>query len=315
MRGEVASSRLDKHQLIAVEKGLFELTRKQKSSPNVPVELSLPNFWASVGQLLHHLEMELAESIRNEGMTAKAQLQSRRLGVVRTSVTDLTRMRMNAFAQHAVLTNLMKGPGGDVMSAVNQIPALNWQKHDPSERIYHSGVGHLVEKYKHEVSWNALLHGGNEIPISAPSVGGNAPLSEFVDEGAENSSEVAPSISPNTSEVPVVVTPAVPEQPSVSADEDAYWNDPDFDEEDRIRQMDAFPNSPTGAISATSIESDSAQLDDSNLCRILILQDMDDPIIAEDGSEIHLIAGDIQSCPALIAETLIAAGLAESADL
>ena len=304
MKGEVASSRLGKHQLIAVEKCLFELTRKQKSSPNVPVELSLPNFWASVGQLLHNLEMELAESIRNEGMTAKAQLQSRRLGVVRTSVTDLTRMRMNAFAQHAVLTNLMKGPSGDVMSAVSQIPALNWQKHDPSERIYHSGVGHLVEKYKHEVSWNALLHGDNEIPISAPSVGGNAPLSEFVDEGSENSSEV-----------PVVVTPAVPEQPSVSADEGAYWNDPDFDEEDRIRQMDAFPNSPTGAISATSIESDSAQLDDSNLCRILILKDMDDPIIAEDGSEIHLIAGDIQSCPALIAETLIAAGLAESADL
>jgi hypothetical protein len=248
--------------------------------------------------------MELAESIRNEGMTAKAQLQSRRLGVVRTSVTDLTRMRMNAFAQHAVLTNLMKGPSGDVMSAVSQIPALNWQKHDPSERIYHSGVGHLVEKYKHEVSWNALLHGDNEIPISAPSVGGNAPLSEFVDEGSENSSEV-----------PVVVTPAVPEQPSVSADEGAYWNDPDFDEEDRIRQMDAFPNSPTGAISATSIESDSAQLDDSNLRRILILQDMDDPIIAEDGSEIHLIAGDIQSCPVLIAETLIAAGLAEAANL
>jgi hypothetical protein len=107
----------------------------------------------------------------------------------------------------------------------------------------------------------------------------------------------------------------VPEQPSVSADEGAYWNDPDFDEEDRIRQMDAFPNSPTGAISATSIESDSAQLDDSNLRRILILQDMDDPIIAEDGSEIHLIAGDIQSCPVLIAETLIAAGLAEAANL
>jgi len=300
MSGEVASSRLGKHQLITVEKSLFELTRKQKSSLNVPVELPIPNFWASVGQLLHHLERELAESIRAEGMTTKAQLQSRRLGVVRTSVTDLTRMRMNAFAQHAVLTNLMKGPGGDVISAANQIPTLNWHKHDPSERIYHSGVGHLVEKYKHEVSWNALLHGGNDIPISAPSVGGNAPLSEFIDEKAENSEEVAP---------------AVPKQPSVPTEEVDYWDESDFDEEDRIRQMDAFPNGPTGAISATSIESESAQPADSNLRRILIIQDLDDPIIAEDGSEIHLIAGDIQSCPVLIAETLIAAGLAESADL
>ena len=99
MIDEVASSRLTKQQLIVVEKALFELTRQQKSSPNVPKEITIPNFWPSIRQLLTNLENELAETIRNEGMNAKTQLQSRRLGVARTSVSDLTRLRMNAFAQ------------------------------------------------------------------------------------------------------------------------------------------------------------------------------------------------------------------------
>ncbi|MBT6683297.1 MAG: hypothetical protein HOB55_00360, partial [Euryarchaeota archaeon] len=53
----------------------------------------------------------------------------------------------------------------------------------------------------------------------------------------------------------------------------------------------------------------------NNLLRIKILKDLSDPIITEDGTEILLIAGDIESCPALIAETLIAAGLAEAAPI
>ena len=49
--------------------------------------------------------------------------------------------------------------------------------------------------------------------------------------------------------------------------------------------------------------------------RILILKDLDDPIISADGSEMVLTAGDVESCSSLIAETLIAAGLAEPAPL
>ena len=44
MIDEVASSRLSKQQLIVVEKALFELTRQQKASQNVPVEITVPNF-------------------------------------------------------------------------------------------------------------------------------------------------------------------------------------------------------------------------------------------------------------------------------
>ncbi len=92
-------------------------------------------------------------------MNAKTQLQSRRLGVARTSVSDLTRLRMNAFAQHAILSNLIKTPNG--RQNENAVPPLNWQRHDPSERIYYTGVERLVEKYKKDVLGMVCFTEGN----------------------------------------------------------------------------------------------------------------------------------------------------------
>ncbi|MFL2493777.1 MAG: hypothetical protein ACJ0HH_03365 [Candidatus Thalassarchaeum sp.] len=283
--------RLNEKQLAVVEKSLFELLRKQKSQA-VPVELPVPVFWASVGQLLHHLETDLAETIRDKGMGAEAQMKSRRLGNIRTCISDLTRLRLNAFTQNAVLSNLMKSPQGDAMSVSSGFQSLDWQRHDSSERAFHAGIGHLVEKYKHEVSWNALQHGSSIESTSVPTASGHSPLTEFSESPEEDS----------------VATVPVPEQPASTVD----WDDPDMDEEDRIRQIDAFPDRATGAASPPSPP---APTEDDGLMRILILKDLDDPIISADGSEMVLTAGDVESCSSLIAETLIAAGLAEPAPL
>ncbi len=283
--------RLNEKQLAIVEKSLFELLRNQKSLA-VPVELPLPSFWTSVGQLLHHLETELAETIRDKGMGAEAQMKSRRLGNIRTCISDLTRLRLNAFTQNAVLSNLMKSPQGDVMSAAADSQSLDWQRHDAAERAFHAGIGHLVEKYKHEVSWNALQHGSNIEANSAPKAVGHSPLTEF-SEPQERELDAQP---------PALVQP----------DSEGDWDDPDMDEEDRIRQIDAFPNRATGASSPPAPPAPAA---DDGLMRIVILKDLDDPIISADGSEMVLTAGDVESCSSLIAETLIAAGLAEPAPL
>ncbi len=291
MDEEDAAPRLNKHQLLSIEKSLFELARKQKSQA-VPVDLPVPAFWSSVGQLLQHLEADLVETIRDKGMVAEAQLKSRRLGTIRTCVSDLTRLRLNAFTQHAVLSNLLKSPQGDTMSVSASFTSLDWERQDPSERAYHSGVGHLVDKYKHDVSWNALLRGsGVEIP-STPPVGGHKPLTEFVEQDETVSQP----------------TPAAVNSPASS-----NWEDPEFDEEDRIRQIDGFPDRATGAASPAPPPEPASE--ESGLLRILILQDLTEPIITEDGSEITLTAGDVESCPASIADNLIAAGLAEPAPL
>jgi hypothetical protein len=93
------------------------------------------------------------------------------------------------------------------------------------------------------------------------------------------------------------------------------WDDPEFDEEDRIRAMDGFPDRATGADPHPPEEISVSETIGGDLMRIRILQDLSDPIIAEDGSEITLVEGDVESCPSLIAETLIAAGLAVAAPL
>ena len=100
----------------------------------------------------------------------------------------------------------------------------------------------------------------------------------------------------------------------VTTDPVAHWEDPEYDEEDRIREIDEFPEiSPMGRGSVE--ESVPPQQKDPDMRRILILQDLDDPIITEGGEEITLTTGDIEFCPSIIADTLIAAGIAEAADL
>ena len=127
---------------------------------------------------------------------------------------------------------------------------------------------------------------------SPPEVGGHEPLTEFVEreDAVSQPTPEAPSEPPRTT-----------------------WDDPEIDEEDRIRQIDAFPDRATGA--APPAPPPEPAPEDSGLRRILVLQDLDDPIITEDGSEITLTAGDVESCPAAIADNLIAAGLAEPAPL
>lgn len=292
MEGDNQIPRLNSHQLVAVDKAVMEISRKQRSSA-IPVELPMPNFWAAVGQLVTHLESELAETMRTEGPTAKAQLQTRKLGVTRTQVSDLTRLRLNAFTQHAILSNLLRGSEGDSMSEDIGPGMIEWERHDPSERAFYSGIGHLVDRYKHEVSLNSLLRSSWEAPPPAPETPlHTAPLTEFTIEEQ----------NPTTPEKKVVPPPQEP----------AHWEDPDYDEEDRIREMDAFPEMGTGA--APPAEPAPIQ-PVSDMRRILVLQDMSEPVVAEDGSEITLNAGDIENCPSIIADTLIAAGFAEAADL
>lgn len=308
-----STPRLSPNQLQTVEKSLFEVSRKQKSQ-TLPVDLTIPDFWNSVGQLTSHLEAELAETIRAEGMTAKAQLQTRRLGNVRTAATDLTRIRLNAFTQHAVLINLMKGGGAEAAAAVQHLSPIQWDRHDGSERAYYESLGHIVEKYKHDVAWMTLVNGsngnggghgsGHEQPVASPET--NPSLSEF-GAPAETAAAAAPAGA-------VESAPATPPTMLVPDARDA-WDDPDFDEEDRIREMDGYPEGPTGAEPSPPVQVTVTQAVGIDLVRIRILKDLSDPIIAEDGSQIRLAEGDVESCPSLIAETLIAAGLAVAAPL
>jgi len=76
--------------------------------------------------------------------------------------------------------------------------------------------------------------------------------------------------------------------------------------------LDAFPEHAASQAESKS-NSEVPEIPSESLLRIRILKDVSDPIITADGTEMILTEGDIESCPSLIAETLIAAGLAEPA--
>ena len=278
-------TRLQKNQLISVEKSLYELTRKQRIQA-FPVDLPFENFWSKVGQLLQQLEVELSETIGKEGMTAKAQLQSKRLSTVRTRISDLTRMRLNAFAQHGILAHLISNSKIEGVSG-GMLKTINWDKHDSAERAFYLDIEQNIEKYKKQVTWKGLLGivdkkgGSDEISDL------HKPLDVFTD-----------------TDIKLEVTSTVSEKSTNVA-----WEEPEFDEEDRIREIEAFPEFASSEAESSS-KGEILELED-DLVTIKILKDISDPIITAEGEEINFQAGDTGTISSLIAETLIAAGIAE----
>jgi hypothetical protein len=282
--------RLSKIELVSVEKTLFEITRRQKSQ-NVPVELPLVeglSFWTSVGQLLQQMETELAETVREEGTNAKAQLLSRRLGVARTCIRDLTRMRLNAFTRHSVMSKLMSSVDQNASSGFQR---LEWSRHDPAERIFYSGISNLAEKYMSDVSWRDLVGSSEELRASPSLTEVHKPLTDFTEKESD----------------PIL---GIREASRRQSD----WEDPEIDEEERIRDLEVFPELAASQAESKSFDSDSS-IPNDELIRIRVLKDVIDPILTSDGSEMLLTEGDVEFCNSLIAETLIAAGLAEAAPI
>jgi hypothetical protein len=219
-------------------------------------------------------------------MTAKAQLLSRRLGVARTCVRDLTRIRLTSFTRHAVASNLLNTVNGGSVG----FQRLDWSRHDPSERVFYNGVKDLAEKYKISTSWSSML--GSSEPDSKAAV--NEVSETLRDFSGEEVEDVPALISPQRQEV--------------------EWEEPDFDEEDRIRKMDEFPEHAASPSESRTLDEQTSE-EISELLRIRILKDVEDPILMADGTEVVLTEGDIETCPFLVADILIAAGLAEAAPI
>jgi len=280
--------RLSKGELESVHKSLIEVTRKQRGS-DTPVDVAMPDgigFWNAVSQLMQNMETELSETVREEGMTAKAQLLSRRLGVARTCIRDLTRIRLASFTRHAITSNLLNSVNKDSRESIG-LPSLDWNKHDPSERVFYNGLKDLTEIYKASTSWSNMLG-------HTQSIGVVTAVSETLRDYSDDQ-----------------------EQESVAnrvALKEERWEEPDYDEEDRIREMDDYPEHASSPSESRSMEEQTSEKS-GNLLRIKVLKDVEDPILMADGSEVVLTKGDIETCPSLIAEVLIEAGLAESAPI
>ena len=285
-------------QLEAVEAQLHALLRSQAKHA-LPVDLPRPDFWHVCSQLLQSIELELAEINRVEGFSPRTQTLTRRQANLRRAIADLTRHRLNAFVNHAALANLASTPFGDAVAEANtNLAPVDWQRQDGAERAFHVGVSELIEQYKRNVSWNGLQRGVlNADMMPQPTTpAGNAQLDEFVDSPDGLTGQRPPEIEQDVAEV---------------------WEDPDFDEEDRISMMEEYPEVSESLISDdepdASVDSNMGQT--GGMIRLRILKDLPEPILDESGEEIELLEGDSFNCISVVAETLIAAGWAEAVTL
>lgn len=264
-------------ELDRIEKAIFEIARQQRGKL-VPVALPFPDFWSRVGQLIIHLEREIDDMRREGAGSARLSTATRRLSNIRTQLRNLANLRLSALTSNAVVDSLL-GQSKDNSAKTGK--SIDWSKMDVKERIFHSEVSIAVDKFRRVASWNLLMGIEEKIeenPVGVPE------LTVFENVG---SGELAP----------------LPDPIAKSSDN---WNDPDMDEEDRIRAIDAgyfeVPAPPTPVAN------------EPHLVRVRIIENSEDPIIDEDGREISIIKGEFCECSRKMSETLISIGLAEPVD-
>jgi hypothetical protein len=300
------NEKLEGVQLAAIESQLHAMLRQQ-SKRAVPVDLPRPDFWQVCSELLQSIEIELAEIGRSEGWSVRAQTLSRRQANLRHAIADLTRHRLSAFVNHAALSSLSSTPFSDASPDHKKNSPIDWQRHNGAERAFHSGVSELIDQYKQNISWDVLQQGILGSEIGQPMTpAGNAQLDAYVEE-------------------PGGITGQPPPKVEVIQNEEV-WEDPDFDEEDRIALIEGYPEiddhvpveieiQVTPLVENSIVEDVSTESEPQEMLRIRILQDSTEPIIDENGNEIELFEGDVHNWSADFAETLITAGLAENAEL
>ena len=264
-------------ELDRVEKAIFEVARQQRGKL-VPVPLPFPDYWSRVVELIIHLEQEV-DDMRREGVgSARLSTGTRRLSNIRTQLRNLANLRLSALTSDAILDSLL---GRKKDGSINTGGSIDWSKMDVNERVFHTEVSNAVHKFRRVSSWNLLM--GVEEVVGEQSVG----VPELVDFDRADSGDLAPMPEP-TATIPV------------------DWDDPDMDEEDRIRAIDAgyleAPPAPTPVAPK------------ANSVRVRIIQNSDDPVIDEEGREIRIVKGDLCECSPEMSETLITIGLAELVD-
>lgn len=268
---------LSASELDRIEKAIFEVARQQRGK-RVPVSLPFPDFWDRAVHLVIHLEQE-ADRMRRDGVgSARLSTGVRRMANIRTQIRNLANLRLNALTSHAVIGSLLEEGGSR-----GNGNSIEWSRMDPKERAFHSEISRGVDRFRTQTSWDVLMgieESGGEEAVGVPN------LNRFEDE--EGLDGLAPF-------------------PEPSPEGEVEWDDPEMDEEDRIRTIDdGYPEAPLNPASQ-DVKHD--------LVKIRIIEDSDDPIIDEDGDEIRIVEGEFHLCSQTMSETLISIGLAELAEV
>tara|TARA_B100000459_G_scaffold140129_1_gene98872 strand:- start:1246 stop:2268 length:1023 start_codon:yes stop_codon:yes gene_type:complete len=334
---------LDSAQSREVEEQLFA-THRLQINRHVPVPLPRQDFWAMVHQLLKSLDTEI-QGMLMKGMTGmRLQNLQKRQANIRLIASELARKRLVAMMQHVSSQSLRTS----TQSGTNQdLPALDWQRHDPAEKAIYHMMQVQIDRFKMEVDWTSMQNGiaGETIQGQTRHAPGTVQLDSFVDSNLTGSAP--PDLAFEDREPPLEALQETADDEERFIEEE--W--PDLDEyihadlEDIVPKSVEIPaektSSPTdqqkhaaalelapSKKSHSTIEmfdldekvevemkQESKQLESGELERIRVLMASPEPIATKNGEELTLEEGDIHFVDSETASWLIDSGVAEAAAL
>ena len=294
------------------------------------------DFWLKVGQLLDTVEMEIHDVYRNVGPSLKMQTIQKRQANIRRTASELARKRLVAMMQHSA-SMALRTEGG---SQGQDLPNLDWSRHDPAEREFYANATEQVNRFKLSINWNAMQMGlaAEELAQSFKMEAGTTQLDSFVPESGGLTGQGPPTIALEENSEPLPDTEIDEEEELAKAD--AY---PELEGVQSVEERPIATSMKEGSNHAAAMElapskkKEAMDFDawaaaeavaeeppgvveepvepvDSQLLRVRVLQSMDDPIITADG-EIELGAGDILFLDEATANYLVDSGVAENAAL
>ena len=172
---------LDGGQAQEIEEQLFT-THRQQLPRHVPVPLPRQDFWEMVRALLSSLDLEIQNMVRKGSIDMRLQNLQKRQTNIRRIASELARKRMVAMMQHAASQALRSG----VNPGMNQeLPSLDWQRHDPAEKAFYHALQLNVDRFKKEIDWQGMQQGllGEIMMQPRTHAPGTMQLDAFVDEG------------------------------------------------------------------------------------------------------------------------------------
>lgn len=253
----MAGGTIDAAMAKAVEDQLYSLQRQQVDRNN-PIKLPRQDFWVEVGKVLNMHEQKLNSILQNEGHSQKAVTLTRRISNIRRSMADLARKRLVTFLHHTVTSDLRGSAGVDKMG----LSPIDWSRHDVHEREFTDGLKQLLKKFRMNLNWDDMIYGTGNAPVIPVVPIGTTQLDSFVDK-------------------PGGLTGGGPPPIELEERAEASYHELEMDEEDRIAQMEAYPEMdqyasgpafgekqtsplPMTAVAATATATTTATLGNSN---------------------------------------------------
>ena len=338
---------LNSAQAQEIQEQLFT-THRSQISREVPVPLPRRDFWTNVRALLSHLDMEIQSLVRKGSIDMRLQNLQKRQTNIRRIASELARKRMVAMMQHAATQGLRSGvaPGMG-----HELPALDWQRHDPAEKAFYHTVLKSLDIFKMDIDWTAMQQGmlGELIGGVQRHAPGTMQLDSFLAEGSSISSGPPPALAFEDNMPPLMEADIDEEDRLLSErdwmDEEAYLmaDDPGTPTTTQPKAPSVSPSASGRHAAAMELAPSSSprtqvldepsqetqisnaepvpvpeeepSLDMNELVRVRVLESQPEPIVTEDGEELVLEAGDVHMIDRELASWLTDAGVAEAAPL